>query len=575
MRMKKILTLVSLVLGIYCAQAQTNAGAFASMKLGEPVMFDNAIPQITTKADASSFAGGSGTEADPYLVATVEHLRTLAAMSIRDSEENLTKLKGVYFKQIADIVFGVSDPQIFIGNGAWFAGTYDGDGYAIKNYSLRQNFRGTSAYMALFMNCSGATLKNVHMVGTKIDVAAEGTDLKVSVGGLAGNFQAGQIMNCTTDGSYIVQISGSASNAFIGGLVSFLTNSTIDNCRSYGNYRNEVAVEGGSRCFTEIGGIAAEMVESKIINCISYNEAKNFAQGNVDVLNVRTAGIAAYALDAQVLNSSSRGESLVSIANNNQQEATSYVYTAGVVAILTDKSLISNCWNVVPTLKSEGATKPIEPNPICYLFTEDATLSNCYYSNGEASEASMKSQEFVDKLNENLPEGALTWQLRNDGYPTLQVLHSVILPSLIGATTTPNEGTSKIEDGERFRFTLTLDEEYNESKPVVTVGDKTLEPDADMNYVTDRVTADMVIKITGIVKNTATANEKITIGSKVYVTGGVLYIQPEAPVKVSVFNMQGRLIKSAMISGDTQMQLPQGIYLVRLADQSYKISISE
>ena len=187
----------------------------------------------------------------------------------------------------------------------------------------------------------------------------------------------------------------------------------------------------------------------------------------------------------------------------------------------------------------------------------------------------MMTQSFVDRLNENLPEGALTWQLRKDDYPALQALHNVTLPLLTGATTTPGEGISKIEDGERFRFTLTLDEEYNESKPVVTIGDKTLEPDADMNYVTDRVTADMVIKITGIVKNTATANEKITTGSKVYVTGGVLYIQPEAPVKVSVFNMQGRLMKSAMISGDTQMQLPQGIYVVRLGDQSYKISISE
>ena len=165
--------------------------------------------------------------------------------------------------------------------------------------------------------------------------------------------------------------------------------------------------------------------------------------------------------------------------------------------------------------------------------------------------------------------------MRKDDFPVLQSQYSVTLPLLIGATTTPGEGVSAIEEGERFRFSLTLDEEYNESKPVVTVDDKTLEPDADMNYVTDRVTADMVIKITGIVKNTATANEKITIGSKVYVAGGVLYIQPEAPVKVSVFNMQGLLMKSAMISGDTQMQLPQGIYLVRLADQSYKISISE
>lgn len=133
--MKKILTLVTLVLGIYCAQAQTNVGAFASMKLGEPVMSDLASPQILTKADASSFAGGSGTEADPYLIANTEHLSNLAAMSSDKSGTFPQKLKGVYFKQVADIVFEKETPMILIGNGAWFAGTYDGDGYAIKNYT--------------------------------------------------------------------------------------------------------------------------------------------------------------------------------------------------------------------------------------------------------------------------------------------------------------------------------------------------------------------------------------------------------------------------------------------------------
>lgn len=137
MRMKKILTLVTLVLGIYCAQAQTNAGAFASMKLGEPVMSDSAIPQITTKADASSFAGGSGTEADPYLIATKEHLSSLETLA-KDASGNWPKiLEGVYFKQIADIVYEDGEDMPRIGNGAWFAGTYDGDGYAIKNCNLK------------------------------------------------------------------------------------------------------------------------------------------------------------------------------------------------------------------------------------------------------------------------------------------------------------------------------------------------------------------------------------------------------------------------------------------------------
>lgn len=575
--MKKILTLVTLVLGIYCAQAQTNEGAFASKKLGEPVMSDIAAPLIKTKADASSFAGGSGTEADPFLIATKEHLSSLAALSFDNSGTSSQKLKGVYFKQIADIVFEKDDPTIYIGNGAWFSGTYDGDGYAIKNYTVKYNTKNaTNGGLALFMNCTEATLKNIRMIGTNIDIDVEGSDYFMLAAGLAGNYINGKIVNCTTEGSYNMRVGGTQPGALIGGLVSYLANSTIDNCRTYGNYRNELVVEKGTECYTEMAGIAAEIIDSKVINCISYGKAENIGSGNADGLNVRTAGIAAFTNGSQVLNSCSRGESLVSVGNNKQQDGTSYVFTAGLVAVMNGKSLLSKSWNVVPMLKSEGSTELTEPNPVCVMSAGESTISNCYYMlEGEENEAAMKNQKFVDELNKNLPEGALAWQLRKDDFPALQALHNVTLPLLTGAATTPGGGISEIEDGERFRFTLALDKDYSESKPVVTVGDKTLVPDAGMNYITDPVTADMAIKIDGIVKNTATANEEITTGSKVYAAGGVLYIQPEAPVKVSVFNMQGRLMESSMISGDTQMQLPQGIYVVRLGDRNYKVSISE
>ena len=86
----------------------------------------------------------------------------------------------------------------------------------------------------------------------------------------------------------------------------------------------------------------------------------------------------------------------------------------------------------------------------------------------------------------------------------------------------------------------------------------------------------MVVKIDGIVKNTETANEEINASvQKVYVADGILYIQPEATAQVNVFNMQGQLVKSTLVSSEAQIQLPQGLYIVRLNDQSYKVRISE
>lgn len=572
MRMKKILTLVTLVLGIYCAQAQTHAGAFASNKLGEPVMSDLASPQILTKADASSFAGGSGTEADPYLIANTEHLMKLAELSSVATEAPYENLKGVFFKQTADIVFEKGDRMPTIGNGAYFAGSYDGDGYVIKNYTVeRKILDAKNGYTALFLNSKGATLKNIRMVGTKIELDLEGSDYSAQVGGLSAIFLNGRIINCTTDGTYSLRTKGKVSGSVIGGLAAAINNSTVENCRTYGIYQNETVLEDGKLCYAEVAGLVAEMYDSEVIDCISHGKLDNQASGNTTELIVRTAGTAAFTHNSQIMNVASVGESIISVADNKQKDGKTNVYTAGVVAVLNTKSTLSNAWSAITTLKSEGATTPIEPAYTSFVFGESKS-EKCLYV---MTEEDAKKEVFVEEINQLLPEGTTRWLYRKDDYPALQPLHNVTLPLLTGATTTPGEGVTAIEDGERFRFTLTLDEEYNESKPVVTVGDKTLEPDTAMNYVTDMVTADMVIKITGIVKNSTTANENITTGSKVYAAGGVLHIQPKAPVQVGVFNMQGQLMESAMISGDTQIQLPQGIYVVRLGDQSYKVCISE
>lgn len=570
--MKKILTLVTLVLGIYCAQAQTNVGAFASMKLGEPVMSDIAAPQILTKADAPSFAGGSGTEADPYLIANKEHLLKLAELSSVATEAPYENLKGVFFKQIADIVFEKGDRMPTIGNGAYFAGSYDGDGYVIKNYTVERKIQDAkNGYTALFLNSKGATLKNIRMVGTKIELDLEGSDYSAQVGGLSAIFLNGRIINCTTDGTYSLRTKGKVSGSAIGGLAAAINNSTVENCRTYGIYQNETVLEDGKLCYAEVAGLVAEMYDSEVIDCISHGKLDNEASGNTTELIVRTAGTAAFTQNSKLMNVASVGESIISIADNKQEDGKTNVYTAGVVAVLNTKSALSNAWSAITTLKSEGATTPIEPAYTCFVFGE-SKAENCLYV---MKEEDAKKDVFVEEINQLLPEGTTRWLYRKDDFPALQPLHNVTLPLLTGATTTPGEGVSAIEDGERFRFTLTLDADYSESKPIVTVGDKTLEPDADMNYITDKVTSDMVINISGIEKNSSTANEEITVGSKVYTAGGVLYIRPVAPVQVNVFNMQGQLMESAMIASDAQMQLPKGIYVVRLGDQSYKVCVSE
>ncbi|WP_158585881.1 T9SS type A sorting domain-containing protein [Parabacteroides sp. TM07-1AC] len=572
--MKKIFTLAVAFMAVACGvQAQVDASVSASMKIDKPIESFDYVAPIQTKADAATFVGGTGTEADPYQIATKEDLQKLAELTSKAENESLENLKGVFFKQTADIVFEEGDKMPVIGAGAYFCGTYDGDGYMIKNFTITGKKQDSKSQVrALFIYCKGATLKNIHMVGTKVEYDLEGADYSVLIGGLAFQVVEGKMINCTTEGTYTVRAKGEVSSSAIGGLAVSLTNSTVENCRTYGTYLNEVAVNGGEQCYVQIGGIAAEMYNSNIIDCFTGSTMEDKATGNVADLILRTAGIAAFAQSCQVEHVASVGESFTSIADNKQEGGKTTIYTAGLVAVANYKSMLSNSWSAVTTLKSEEATGSIEPAYTAFLFG-DSKSENTFYAN---SAEVIKEEEFINEINGKFPASAKPWLFRENDYPSLLPLYTVTLPTLTGATTTPGEGVAQIEEGERFRFSLVLEEEYNQSKPVVTVGDKTLEPDANMNYVTEPVTADMVVKIDGIVKNTETANEEINASvQKVYVADGILYIQPEATAQVNVFNMQGQLVKSTLVSSEAQIQLPQGLYIVRLNDQSYKVRISE
>lgn len=572
--MKKIFTLAAAFLAVACGvQAQVDASVSASIKIDKPIESFDYVAPIQTKADAATFVSGTGTEADPYLIATKEDLQKLAELTSKGENESSENLKGVFFKQAADIVFEEGDEMPVIGAGAYFCGTYDGDGYMIKNFTLTGKKQDSKDQLqALFAFSKGATFKNIHMVGTKVEYDLEGADYNVLIGGLAFQVVEGKMINCTTEGTYTVRAKGKVSSSAIGGLAVSLTNSTVENCRTYGTYQNEVAVKGGEMCYVQIGGIAAVMYNSNIIDCFTGSTMENKATGNVADLILRTAGMAAFTQSCQIEHVASVGESFTSIANNQQEGGKTTIYTAGLVAVANDRSMLSNSWSAVTTLKSEEATGPIESAYTAFLFG-DSKSENTFYAN---SAEAIKNEKFFDEINGQFPASAKPWLFRENDYPSLLSQYTVTLPLLTGATTTPGEGSAEVEEGERFRFSLALKEEYNQSKPVVTVGDKTLEPDTDMNYVTEPVTADMVVKIDGIVKNTETANEEINASAdKVYAADGILYIQPVATAQVNVFNMQGQLVKSAQVSSEAQIQLPQGLYIVRLADQSYKISISE
>lgn len=148
--------------------------------------------------------------------------------------------------------------------------------------------------------------------------------------------------------------------------------------------------------------------------------------------------------------------------------------------------------------------------------------------------------------------------------------YDVTLPAVEGATTDPKAGTHKVMEGNRFIFSLTLDADYNESVPLVTIDGTVLTPrESDGKYVTDRVWSDQTIEISGIVKNTPTANEDMNASAThIYQTEGTLCIDIPQPLEGKIYSAAGTELRTLRLSAGSNRVygLPQGVCFVCLSD---------
>ena len=100
----------------------------------------------------AQFSGGTGTEADPYLISSADDWNTLS-----DNVSNGTHYTGKYFKLTADM--HVTKRVSTLDNS--FEGTFDGDGHTLDvNYATSSN-----NYFAPFRYVKNATIKNLHITG--------------------------------------------------------------------------------------------------------------------------------------------------------------------------------------------------------------------------------------------------------------------------------------------------------------------------------------------------------------------------------------------------------------------------
>ena len=157
------------------------------------------------KAMAQFFAGGSGTQNDPYLIATAEQFNKMGGEQYRSK----------YYKQTANLTFGRQDTAF---KAIEFSGHYDGGGHWIT--------ADTTQNTALFGTLSGK-VKNVTLFGIDVQTAQSSGILAVSIEG-------GRLDTISVFASSL-SVSANTSVLFAGILASSSWTSTVfccgvDNC---------------------------------------------------------------------------------------------------------------------------------------------------------------------------------------------------------------------------------------------------------------------------------------------------------------------------------------------------------
>ena len=410
---------------------------------------------------ATSFAGGSGTESDPYLISTPQQLAYLAVL-INDSSTN-SQYASLYYEQIADLNMSTYTWNAIGEFTAYndyraFSGFYNGGGNTISGLRTESGSTSDYSYQGLFGYVRGASSTSRAEIH---DVSIVNSDIQgyQNVGGIAGYAYYCDIYSCSNSGDieatyYVGGIAGNAvtyseiynchntgtitstivSISYAGGIVGY--GNTVYNCYNEGNVNGSAQFVGGIvgynsgsiyNCYnigevvgdTYVGGVLGRGM-GNVYNC--YNTGAVSADSYA-------AGIAGWNSAQTIRNCSNYGEITGSLSggivayNGFMSGQTGYVYncvnlgyvnansSGGLVGFNTPSGYVYNCyWGGDCTLTSGYNTST-------GTFTDNA---RCTTSNAQNQSWYTTSSNWNSTYPWDFTE---VWEIDsryNNGYPSLR-----------------------------------------------------------------------------------------------------------------------------------------------------------
>ena len=208
------------------------------------------------------FSGGKGTEASPWRIETVADLAEMAAKVNAGTDSFASDC----YRQTADIDFAGETLEAIGHTNAggaqrFFRGSYDGNGFKIKNLSVANslNTAGSASSNKAF-GFFGYLAEGAHINRLYLDSPKVQAQTTYNIGAIAGCIEGSStvvVENCTVADGIVSE--GGSSGWHVGGLVGRQMSGTIRNCTFSGTVRNTQN--------NKAGGIVGNMSGGSIIAC--------------------------------------------------------------------------------------------------------------------------------------------------------------------------------------------------------------------------------------------------------------------------------------------------------------------
>lgn len=383
---------------------------------------------------ATAFAGGEGTEENPYQIATAAQLAYFSELC---SEKNAQAVTDKCWILTADIdLGGINWTPIGSLQTCYPTGWFDGNGHTVSGLSIKtEGSLPQNSSFGLFGVFEGK-LTNLTVRGAMaFHNFADETDAYLSasfIGGICG-LAAADIENCRSEVNFTVEAALNAT--FIGGIIGDFQAGVLQNSVFAGTIRATSNIQSGEK---SIGGVTGGLYLGTVNSC--KNEGDIISQyGHVGgVVGIaRTGGKSGKAMVANCLNTGT-----VELARTGQLGGiVAYASAVNYNGELAEIQVVNclNLGNITYSGTEEKDLKYVQVGPVYGLagFTDTnpqakVRLCNCYYVN-EVSAGSaavtqdenvlkktadeVKTDEFMNLIanNENYKGSTGFWVQSYDG----------------------------------------------------------------------------------------------------------------------------------------------------------------